>query len=632
MVGICSFFLAGYLFAEPNSISLDSGYVQLTDINVMSFIDQSGDLDIESIDTEIEFSKPSSSKLNFGQRSDVVWLKMKVDPQNYNEPSFFLFQKFQFVGKIDLFYKDSEGNFINIAYDKKEGISKRPFQLRTITFEVPTPKETTDIYIRADSGGNLLVLDMHVASKKEFIEYTSEGEFGFGLFYGAILIMCLYNTFLWVSTRESIYGYYVYYVITLMLVFIYLNGYAHTFFNFPAIYERYFIVFLIIVYHAMILFTRKLLDIKSSHPKHDKYYLVLQNSILAISLLAFVFFPQYISAKISAALTPIIMVSLIYAGVIKALQRVVYAYYFLFGWGFILVSAVGSGLITAGIIQKSALVYNALQLSALWELTMFSLAVARKSKEYKEMMNSAKNISQENQRLSAYYNSLIEDERAEISRHLHDSVSSHAVTLKLWIDNLKNREVSNMAISQDEIVFAEKQVNTIYDNVRSVSRSLRPESLDVLGISSTIEMLVNDNKVAYPACDISLFISDEINRLPNEVVINIYRIVQEALTNINKHAKATLVTILIQSSDDEITILIRDNGVGIKDLSNVSGIGLISMKARANQLHGTFNIDSDQSEGTSITVRFPDPISLAATSRDKVVPESRETVAAIENE
>jgi signal transduction histidine kinase len=49
---------------------------------------------------------------------------------------------------------------------------------------------------------------------------------------------------------------------------------------------------------------------------------------------------------------------------------------------------------------------------------------------------------------------------------------------------------------------------------------------------------------------------------------------------------------------------IEDDGVGLP-LEGNTGVGLISMRERANEVGGEFQIESDHSKGTRIVACFP---------------------------
>jgi len=84
--------------------------------------------------------------------------------------------------------------------------------------------------------------------------------------------------------------------------------------------------------------------------------------------------------------------------------------------------------------------------------------------------------------------------------------------------------------------------------------------------------------------------------IPDEIELNLYRIIQEAFSNIEKHAQATRVTLRLGWEDMVLKAAIRDNGCGFDPAApnprtcRYSGMGLVDMKERAELVGGTLDI------------------------------------------
>ena len=91
--------------------------------------------------------------------------------------------------------------------------------------------------------------------------------------------------------------------------------------------------------------------------------------------------------------------------------------------------------------------------------------------------------------------------------------------------------------------------------------------------------------------------------MPTQVETGLYRIAQEALNNILRHAQASLVCISLQQSGGRVRLEIRDDGVGFDAKAKMSqGYGLRGMRERAEQLGGSFDLQSKPTGGTMIIV------------------------------
>ena len=103
--------------------------------------------------------------------------------------------------------------------------------------------------------------------------------------------------------------------------------------------------------------------------------------------------------------------------------------------------------------------------------------------------------------------------------------------------------------------------------------------------------------------------------LTSEQKINLFRIAQEALQNSIKHAKAKNITLSISFTERNINLTVTDDGIGFnkkniskndfKEKRRPRGLGRRSMEYRANQLNGTFKIESGKNSGTKVIVTIP---------------------------
>ena len=148
-------------------------------------------------------------------------------------------------------------------------------------------------------------------------------------------------------------------------------------------------------------------------------------------------------------------------------------------------------------------------------------------------------------------------------------------------------------------------VNLINDSIREIrqlSRSLAPKSLNELGLCAVIG---DEVKRLDELKKISFRFYENINeaRFDELIEINIYRIFQECVSNIFKHSGAKNVHIQLVLSKGILSLSVEDDGKGfLLDEVNQESLGLASMKNRANLIRGNIEIDSKPDAGTNILV------------------------------
>jgi signal transduction histidine kinase len=91
------------------------------------------------------------------------------------------------------------------------------------------------------------------------------------------------------------------------------------------------------------------------------------------------------------------------------------------------------------------------------------------------------------------------------------------------------------------------------------------------------------------------------------IVADVLAIAREALSNIARHSGAEHAAVRLSDGDDVMEMEITDDGRGLSSEAEIDGShhGLANMRARAEALGGTFEIESAPRSGTRIIVTVP---------------------------
>ncbi len=212
-----------------------------------------------------------------------------------------------------------------------------------------------------------------------------------------------------------------------------------------------------------------------------------------------------------------------------------------------------------------------------------------------------------------------EDERKRVSRELHDGINQLLVSVSYKLDTINTKLPSTNDIKIPHTILdtvhknisdASNILNSTMQEVRRISRDLRPSLLDDLGLNAALESLTNDFSER-TGIDVLFSNNCKTKRLPQNIEIAFYRIVQEALTNIEKHAlSAKQVTLKIEKARKRVTLSISNDGVGFDkstlDQTNPDrGLGLRNMRDRTELLEGHMDVNSSPEKGTTVTVSIP---------------------------
>jgi signal transduction histidine kinase len=203
-----------------------------------------------------------------------------------------------------------------------------------------------------------------------------------------------------------------------------------------------------------------------------------------------------------------------------------------------------------------------------------------------------------------------EEERGRIARELHDSLGQALTAMKLDLSAATQSLVDDPLAGKEHLARAQYVADQSLDELRRLVFDLRPPALDNLGLVAALESYIRDLKER-SGLAVTFEADDAESRLPPEVETALYRISQEALTNVWKHASATAALVRLGRSGNVVNLLITDNGVGfdtagvVRANGALTGVGLLSMERRAEDLGGTFEVESRQGAGARVQVAIP---------------------------
>lgn len=203
-----------------------------------------------------------------------------------------------------------------------------------------------------------------------------------------------------------------------------------------------------------------------------------------------------------------------------------------------------------------------------------------------------------------------EQERQRIARDLHDDTAQ----LLTRVCNDCDLILSNKKILSTNMINQLSQIRDInrcvLSDIRRVCLELRPSLLDRFGLVPAIELLITEvNKEKLIKCRLKEYAT--LGRLSPDVELGLFRITQEALSNCRRHSNATEVIISIYLTDKSLRLAVVDNGIGFKlpsslnKFTRLGKLGLIGMRERVNLLNGTWKIDSNLGNGTTVTIDIP---------------------------
>ena len=241
-----------------------------------------------------------------------------------------------------------------------------------------------------------------------------------------------------------------------------------------------------------------------------------------------------------------------------------------------------------------------------------------------ELIQLAKKVKAAQQGLRGYIGVMtqgLEEERARLARELHDDTLQSLIALnqRIHLALLTKTEDSD---KKNLLEIQHITENTIQD-LRRVTRALRPIYLEDLGLTSALEMLARETQNLH-GLQVEFERDGLERRLDENVELALYRIVQESLSNVVRHANAKFLSVSISFTDADVCVEVSDSGKGFVVPDSPSAFapsghyGLLGIFERAELIRAKLSIQSKPGVGTKIAVTLPNQQQTGPVEKETV--------------
>lgn len=362
---------------EPPALVLSGAGVYSVDEHLQLLPDPGGALSLEDIRAEpwaSRFAASTGSTPNLGFDRRVHWLRLRIESRLERPETYFLELRYPLLDSVVL-YTDGPTGPVRYQTGDREPFSARPVIARTFLFPLRLePGTSQTLYLRVETLGSL-TLPIELLSRNAALERIATEYSLLSLYYGALLMLVVYNLYHFWRLRDVNAAYYALFISFYLAFQLSLNGIAFQFFwpNSPWWANVSLPLFLSAAYFAGVQFTRSILDTATNAPRIDRVLRVLSGLALAGVLLA-LFGPYSIAIKYSVALV-FTVVLFIAAGVKIGLQGYRPARYYSLGWAVLLGFMVIYALSAFGLLPTSFITTWATQIGSAWDAVILAFAI-----------------------------------------------------------------------------------------------------------------------------------------------------------------------------------------------------------------------------------------------------------------
>ena len=369
---------------------------------------------------------------------------------------------------------------------------QRPFKHQNYIFNLNLAPGEARMYLLNVSASEPMQLPLIVGTYKTISEDISTKDLLFGLYAGIIIVMFLYNMFLFFTVRDKAYFYYIGYILFVGLTQACLQGYATRFFYPSSFYLANAMQVWVPALSGIfsILFINNFLQVKTHTPLLYRIlvgFLIIYFGIIATSISG-----NFLLSTQIMQLAVTVLALVVYITAIKiSLKGYRPAKIFLIAWTIFIAAVVVFVLRSNGVVPYNAFSYYAMEVGSVVEVVLLSIALADKinlfRKEKEDSQEQALTALKENERIIREQNVILEK---KVGERTHE--------LKLSNDEL-NKAMHELKEAETQLVESEKMASLgqltagiaheINNPINFVASNVKPLNRDVKILLETVDMM-----------------------------------------------------------------------------------------------------------------------------------------------
>ena len=367
--------------AETILLDTYSGEIVLGQTQIQYLEDAEDTLTIEHLrgNHKTRFSPSTQDVLNFGHTDSSIWVHFAfTDRQTLEQyQTWILHSSFPLLARFDLYvFQDNElKHTYNLGYTKDMVQRILPHRFFAQPLRINSNSHY-DIYVNVKRSGGTVQVPLTLSKPTHFIYKEMTSNYVFGIFFGIMIAMAIYNLFLFFSVGSLAYFYYLIYIVASLFTYLSITGYGYLYLwgQAPAVNEYITQITTTITVISGILFFRNFVEINKYFPAAN-HYLNVMLSIGVGLLLVKAFTDYFLSLHIS-----------IYLAVITALAPFLTykcwrngsrpAGYFLIAWIALIIGVLLFVMNLLGFLPTNSFTNNAILIGCAAEMLLLSLGLA----------------------------------------------------------------------------------------------------------------------------------------------------------------------------------------------------------------------------------------------------------------
>lgn len=615
--------------------------------------------DVISEDSSHKFIQSTDPTPNYGFSTSAYWVRFQLVNPYMQSRSLFLESNWSHHDVVNFYIFDG-GKKIN---EKKAGdlfpYNQREIRHRNIIFPLDIEPDTQlTIYLRFKSEASMLI-PLTLWEPARFYQHTNANNYFLGLYYGALIIMILYNLFIFFAVKEKkYYLYYVFFISSLLLIQISLDGFGYEYLwpSYPNWANKCVNIFILIGAFWGTIFCQKFLNTKIHVPKLDKLLTFFELTTLPGILLMF-FIKVSIAGKIASSVGGVFSILLLITGFTCLLKGVREARYFFSASLFLFAGMILVALGYGGFLERNFITTFAVHIGTTVQALLLSFGLAdlintlrkdhllahkanlRMEKQFSEKLKKeievkTLDLSQQKIKLEQANEELTELDtlKSNFFANLSHELRTPLTLIRGWTEYIIDGEQGEISKEQMETLSNINVQNlNLTDKINQMLKLSRFDAgmmrltLNEIDIDNFMYQIISSFKGLTDHSGVGLNYTCELKN--NDVLIDKEKLrdtINNLIRNAYKFIEKGEINITLSGNRDMVIIEVADTGVGMsqKMVQNIfkrfhqgdssktrlyegTGLGLAIVKDSVEMMHGKISVDSIENEGSIFTVELP---------------------------
>lgn len=341
--------------------------------------------DVMNPEVTAKFLPNRTNVPNLGFTNSAYWARFQLKNTSKEKMDLLLEIGYPLHDLVEVHILDSQGNYQVKRAGDMLPFYEREIHHRLLLFKlfIPANNEQT-IYLRFKTQG-LMQIPIKLWKPTAFLENINKEHYIFGLYYGIMLVMALYNLFVFFDNKEKVHLYYVNYILFLTIMQLTINGLAFEYLwpSFPNWSNQALPSFIFLAVFSGYLFCKRFLDTRKHSPGVDSVFSVL----IAVSLIGAIgsfFLPYSQMVMLGICLAIISPIIWLIAGLLYIKRGGDSIRYYTISWLVMTIGIIAFILKNFGILPDNFYTQYAMHIGSSIEVILLSLSLNGRINKLKE--------------------------------------------------------------------------------------------------------------------------------------------------------------------------------------------------------------------------------------------------------